>query len=214
VGGDATLARGRWDCGLIFLLFVLMTVLALMNIITGIFVNEAIETAKQDQELMVAATMEHSRDYLLKLKTLFGEMDANENGKIAKDDFERHMKRNSVKMLFSMLGIDVSDPVSFFRLLDVDGSHELEIDEFVMGCMRFKGASSMVNIECSILETKQLVAKLVSRTKRAEENLQLVQETLSNVLAHVAGDELKEHVSIPPSSRSLTSGGTEFPVGP
>ena len=80
--------------------------------------------------------------YLRNLNELFHQMDTNLTGSITLDDFMEQMNQEDVKLNFAMLGLDATDAVSFFSLLDVDGRVELEIDEFVMGCMRFRGNSS------------------------------------------------------------------------
>ena len=100
-----------------------------------------------------------SRKYLRNLNELFHQIDTNHRGSITLDDFTEQMNQEDVNLNFAMLGLDATDAVSFFSLLDVDGWVELEIDEFVMGCIRFRGNSSTVNLECSILEAKQLMVK-------------------------------------------------------
>ena len=84
-------------------------------------------------------------------------------------------------MNFAMLGLDATDAVSFFSLLDVDGRVELETDEFVMGCIRFRGNSSTVNLECSILEAKLLMVKSLVRQKRMQEKLSILVSDLQDI---------------------------------
>jgi len=173
----------------IFVLFQLVTVLAALNIITGIFVNDAVEMARLDSDMKVQQEMEQNRRYLKTLHELFQEIDTKKHGVITLDDFKEQMGREDVIMLFAMLGLEVSDAVSFFSLLDVDGSVELEIDEFVMGCMRFRGNPTNVNLECSVLEAKQLLVKSLTRQKRMEEKVFAI-EGLVEGLCMVLGVDL------------------------
>merc|ERR1712136_369859 len=126
--------------------------------------------------------MDENRRYLQNLRELFQQMDAHDHGTITLEDFTTQMERQEVRMNFAMLGLDVSDAVAFFKLLDVDGSVELEIDEFVMGCMRFRGNRSNVNLECSVLEAKQLMVKSLTRRKRTQQKLSFIESVLENIL--------------------------------
>jgi len=167
----------------VFVFFVLVTVLAALNIITGIFVNDAVEMSRLDAELKVQHEMDQNREYLQHLHELFHQIDTKSHGAITLDDFTEQMEREEVRMLFAMLGLDVSDAVSFFELLDVDGSIDLEIDEFVMGCMRFRGNPSNVNLECSVLEAKQLLVKSLTRQNRMEEGLVILEGLMEGLCA-------------------------------
>merc|ERR1712136_557120 len=129
--------------------------------------------------------MDENRYYLQNLRELFQQMDAHDHGTITLEDFTTQMERQEVRMNFAMLGLDVSDAVAFFKLLDVDGSVELEIDEFVMGCMRFRGNRSNVNLECSILETKQLMVKSIHRQKRVEEKFVSLEKGVDDICANL-----------------------------
>ena len=166
---------------LVFVLFVLVTLLAAMNVITGIFVTDAVQMARLDSEMQVQQEMDENRHHLQNLRDLFQQMDAHDHGTITLEDFTTQMERQEVRMNFAMLGLDVSDAVAFFKLLDVDGSVELEIDEFVMGCMRFRGNRSNVNLECSVLEAKQLMVKSLTRQKRIQQKLSFIESVLENI---------------------------------
>merc|ERR1712135_267274 len=67
---------------------------------TGIFVNDALEMAQRDREMV---------------------------------------QRHEISATFTSLDVDKSDAVSLFRALDIDQSEELDIEEFVMGCMTLRG---------------------------------------------------------------------------
>merc|ERR1712136_361587 len=112
------------------------------NIITGIFVKEAMDMAHLDRDL----------------KVLFERIDADGGGTMSLEEFEAHMESDELRVLFSLIGLDVEDAVSFFKVLDVDGSNELQIEDFVTGCMRHKGNSTM-DLECSVMDIKKMVKK-------------------------------------------------------
>merc|ERR1712107_821679 len=164
-----------------FVLYVMVAVLVALNIITAIFVNDALEMARLDKDMHARHEVEENRAFLQTLKDVFKKIDIENKGTISSHEFSEHMERDEVKMQFVMLGLDVSDPETFFQLLDVDGSVGLEIDEFVMGCMRFRGNPSNVNMECSILESKQLLMKSITQQKRLGEKVAVLEKHMVSV---------------------------------
>mmetsp|Transcript_29910 Transcript_29910/g.79638 ORF Transcript_29910/g.79638 Transcript_29910/m.79638 type:complete len:751 (-) Transcript_29910:255-2507(-) len=142
----------------LFLFFILVLVLAVLNIITGIFVKEAMDMAHLDRDLQMQLELEENRYFLRKLKVLFERIDADGGGTMSLEEFEAHMESEELRVLFSLIGLDVADAVSFFKVLDVDGSNELQIEDFVTGCMRHKGNSTM-DLECSVMDIKKMVKK-------------------------------------------------------
>merc|ERR1712136_375299 len=157
--------------GLILVFFVVLSVLAVLNIITGIFVNDAIEKARSDHELLVAREIEQNLDVRRQLKNVFKRLDTHHRGCLSLNDFCEQMEDREVQAIFSLMGVEVTDAKAFFQLLDVDNTELVELDEFVMGCMRFKSKSSQVSMECSILEIKKMTEKSLALERITNENL-------------------------------------------
>jgi len=141
----------------LFVLFVLLMVVVVLNVITGIFVNDAVAFARMDEDMRMQAELQESRQLTDRLNSMFRDIDTSSNGSFTLEDLKAQLQRHEVNMLFSLLGIDVSDAVSFFNLLDVDGSGSVQIEEFVMGCLRLQGRSGMMNMEINIQETGRIV---------------------------------------------------------
>uniref|UniRef100_A0A7S0ZYP7 EF-hand domain-containing protein n=1 Tax=Noctiluca scintillans TaxID=2966 RepID=A0A7S0ZYP7_NOCSC len=160
-----------------FLFFMLVLVLAVLNIITGIFVKEAMDMAHLDRDLQMQLELEENRYFLKKLKLLFERIDADGGGTMSLEEFEAHMESDELRVLFSLLGLDVQDAVSFFKVLDVDGSNELQIEDFVMGCMRHKGNSTM-DLECSVMDIKKMLKKQVVGVTELGEQVQRIASSL------------------------------------
>lgn len=145
--------------GLLFVPFVLVTVLAAMNIITGV-VNDSLEAASMDRDLLIQMDMEDNRNLLLKLRAVFNTMDEDGGGTITEDEFNTHIQSDEVKHIFNQLGLDTVDAAKFFAILDTDGNSALEIEEFVMGCLRFKSKGETIDIESAVIERKLLSKRM------------------------------------------------------
>merc|ERR1712136_630674 len=158
--------------GLLFVVYIATMVLSLLNIVTGICVNNALEMAQLDRDLMMKFELDRKAAYVGCLEKVFRELDQDHSGKISFDQFVQHLERQEVSALFSVLGIEVSDAISFFEALDVDGSHELEIDEFVMGCLNLRGNVRNVDMNTLLRENKRLMQRIGKTAKRTETQLQ------------------------------------------
>uniref|UniRef100_A0A7S1F9F9 EF-hand domain-containing protein n=1 Tax=Noctiluca scintillans TaxID=2966 RepID=A0A7S1F9F9_NOCSC len=138
-------------------LFVLVMVVAVMNIMTGIFVNDALLMASMDRELVEQEQKARSNENIETLHTLFKEIDGDCTGKITLDEIQQIMDRKDVKAIFATVGLEVSNATSFFKLLDVDDSNSLEVDEFVVGCLRIRGMARAVDLQTLMYENKRVV---------------------------------------------------------
>merc|ERR1740117_2356431 len=72
----------------IFILFIIFTLFALVNIVTGIFVESAMQTSNQDQEVIVNEGMEEKKLYFEALERVFSELDGDDKGVITLEEFE------------------------------------------------------------------------------------------------------------------------------
>merc|ERR1719383_1690900 len=66
----------------IFLLFIVITVLAMMNVINAIFVNDAIETTRMDMDLRMQGEMAQNQYMLDRLTVIFRQLTIAQSGDV------------------------------------------------------------------------------------------------------------------------------------
>jgi len=167
----------------LFFMFILFTVLAVLNIITGTFVKEAQDMASKDHHVQLQAEFEENRLLLRNLKELFNRMDERNTGCVSLFDFERAMNQQDVRLRFAQVGLDIQDATSFFKILDQDDSEELSIEEFVMGCMRFKGRANRMDLEVMIMDTKKLMRKMARMNEKYSDRLGNIEDAVARTVA-------------------------------
>merc|ERR1712003_170298 len=116
---------------LFFVMFIAFVYFAVLNVVTGVFCNSAIENAQHDQELLIHTQISQKNEYVSNLRELFLKVDIEESGVITISDFEAHLKNEAVQAYFASLDLDTFDAWTLFKLIDADESNIIDIEEFV-----------------------------------------------------------------------------------
>ena len=170
--------------GLLFMSFVSMMILVLLNLVTGIFVNDALEQSWLDRDLMVKLEMERREGDMERLTQIFARVDSAHIGSITKGQFLVCWDMPQVRALFSVMDLDTSDAISFFESLDVDGSKNVNVEEFVMGCMKLRGSAKTLDMATVLRESRRISDKLARHSTCLENqltNLELQMTTIERV---------------------------------
>jgi len=168
-----------WFYALFMSLFTCFTLFALLNIITGIFVEGAIQRAQNDKEAKIQDELEEETSKIQKLEEAFAEFDAEGTGFIELSAFETILSDPRVKAYFRSMGLHVSQAYHLFRLLDLDCSGTVNTSEFVMGCMRLQGGAKNVDVATLMYENKRMMLKWVTFMDFAEEQFNLLNDSVA-----------------------------------
>jgi len=85
-----------------------------------------------------------------------------------------------VKTYLGALGLDTCEVEGLFKLLDVDGSGFVDLDEFVMGLLRLKGMAKTVDVATLMFEHKKLSKQMGHLEVVVEENCSKVVHALES----------------------------------
>jgi len=135
---------------LLFALYIAFAVLAMLNVVTGVFVDSAVQSSTKDQE----------DDFVLRMRELYNKTNLNGDGRLTWGAFELQLQKQDVAEYFQNVGINVSEAKSLFELLDVHDSGEIDADEFVMGCLRLRGPAKSVDLVTLMYDNKRMLGKL------------------------------------------------------
>ncbi|CAK9095104.1 unnamed protein product [Durusdinium trenchii] len=153
---------------LIFLVYIAFTYFAVLNVVTAVFCQTAIDSAQNDHTTMMHAILANKEAHLQKVKDLFNRLGAEKSGEITYLMFEEKINAPEVREYFSSLGLDVWDAWSFFKMLDLDESGAVDMEEFLMGCLRVRGSAKAIDIsKCLALEIQDHSIQLLS-TRRCK----------------------------------------------
>jgi len=133
---------------------------AIMNVITAVFCQSALESAQNDQSLVVEEHIAGLEVHVGRFRELFNHLDSDHSGSLTLAELETNLKDEVFQAYFSSMDIDVHDAWTLFSLLDNDNTDDIDIDEFVMGCLRLKGVAKAVDIIKVHFETRGLTKKV------------------------------------------------------
>jgi len=151
--------------------YIILTQLAVLNVLTGVFCQNAIDSAQHDQDLVTQAMMAQKESYVNKIQEIFKSIDTDGSGTLTIQEFRRHLGSETIKAYFESLELDVSDVWTLFKLIDTDEGNMIDLDEFVTGCMRLKGAAKCIDVAGMNQEQKWMSKRLTRFMKRTEARL-------------------------------------------
>lgn len=141
------------EMGLIYVLYITFTVFAMLNVVTGVFIESVMKHANSENELR---TMHN-------VQQLFKMLDIDNKGEITWDDFEMSLHKPEMMAFFKTIDVDISHAKNLFEVLDVDGSGCINADEFMDGCLRIWSPSKGLDLRVLVRDVNR-VAALVEKS--------------------------------------------------
>lgn len=147
---------------MLFIFYVLFTMLAVLNIVTGVFVDNAAAAAKTQRDYIIEKEREVKETYIRELQNLFWQMDDDESGTLTAAEMQQLVKDPKMAAYFTALGFEPHDCVRLFTLLDTDSSGTVDIEEFLDGCLRLKGFARSIDVHFIMVLIHRLQKQLLS----------------------------------------------------
>jgi len=128
-----------------FYSYVAVACLVLMNLVTAVIVENAMDTSRNDHEQQVQEKEAKQQRDIKELQHLFTLMDADGSGTLSWDEFKDSFEDERMAMKWMLLDFQQEDCHELFALLD-DGDGEIETGEFFDGLQKMRGGASSKDI--------------------------------------------------------------------
>jgi len=132
--------------GVLFSVYMAFAILAVMNVITGTFVQSAMERATQNDELRKVH----------QARRFFTSIDRNHEGVITFEEIEQNLDSQELKDFFRSIDVDLSDAKHLFDMLDAHNTGRINFNDFLGGCMRLHGPAKALDLVLVMRELKEL----------------------------------------------------------
>merc|ERR1719440_824884 len=135
-----------WFTGLTFTAFVAFALLALMNVVTGVFVQTALLSARDEEDTFMTT----------QIIALLNVASAGANSAvITMNEIKESLDDPQTAKEWKSIGVQAEDARYLFRLLDLDGRGEVSFEEFLGGCLRLSGSAKAVDVLTVMQEARR-----------------------------------------------------------
>jgi Ca2+-binding EF-hand superfamily protein len=132
-------------CWVYFYAYIAVSVFVLMNLVTAIIVNNALDNAKVDENHAIKERELAKKQELKGLEELFSKMDSDGSGTINWDEFKQAFADEEMSKKWKLLDFEPEECKEVFNLFD-DGDGEIETAEFFKGLGKMKGQAQSKDI--------------------------------------------------------------------
>jgi len=162
---------------LLFVAYIFFTNLALLNVVTGIFVDSSLNAARSDRQMVIQEEMIRQGVHQNELKSLFQEADVAGTGRLTLSQLAEYLSDEHVKAYLKVLEITYKQPKDLFKTLDADQDGMIDADEFIKGCMQLK-CEQAADLCSVVIEVKSHFHEIMNAISSVE---QLIRSPGSNV---------------------------------
>lgn len=145
-----------------FMFYIALVALAVLNVVTAVFVEYAMKMAAEDRDLVIQDYLEKESKFSKDAQAVFQEADADDSGAITFAEFTGHLEDLRVQAFLRSMELDGVEAVRLFKLLDADGNGSIEIDEFVQGCMCLRGSAKTLDLAMLLFEQRKAMKRWMS----------------------------------------------------
>lgn len=151
----------HWTNGLVVFVFIFFTTFALLNIVTGVFVESAVAAGRQDEHEVFQKILDGEKSSIKRIRQLFKHINEDDDDYISRDELESKLVEPEVRLLLKSMGMGAQQARGLFDMLDLDGSGHVTLDEFISCSMRVQDASHL-DILTILHENKSMRRKMRS----------------------------------------------------
>lgn len=173
----------------LYALYIAFSVLCVLNVITGLFVENASSASAADEEQIVIEEFEARVRWFEEVKKLFTSM-VGVDGHIDYRSFQRLVENVKIQACLRKLGVDVyqTSTKSLFQILDFDGTGMVDLEEFAMGLQMLHGDAKKIDLARIQREISKIrkTLKSLSRDMRAPDS-SMMSHSLSPAALHASG---------------------------
>lgn len=165
----------NWFWGYVLTGYIAFSYFTVLNVMTAVFCKRAIESAEQDEQNIMQRFHDDQRRLKRRIEQLFHIFDGlEEDGAITLCELESFFDQDEVRAIFQSLDLSARDSWTLFKLLDEEGNGDINLMEFMDGCLRLRGPAKALDIACVMDESRRIKRKVIladQRLKHLESNV-------------------------------------------
>jgi hypothetical protein len=155
--------------GAVFVCYIVLIFLGVLNVIAAVFVEVAMSKAKGDHQLALAEEYQSQQEVAHELIKVFHLIDVDDTSHIVLNDWSAFIRSEVGKDFLTFFEVDAARALSLFKMLDLDDDGEVQIQEFVVGFMRMHGFADKLQqheLETALHMNKMLLRQSLEEMQR------------------------------------------------
>eukprot|EP00435_Cladocopium_sp_Y103_P043986 s173_g12.t1 len=165
----------------LFILYIILTVFAVLNVVTGVFCNTAIESAQSDKDIAIMKQMRKHDAQVQALRHIFKEIDHDKSSHVTLGELQEALSAKKLSSFLESMGISTQDVSTLFMIIDTDRSGMIDLEEFVSGCMQLHGPAKSLQMAQMSHEnrvTRQVIKHLANSVSAIKKQLQVLSDLI------------------------------------
>lgn len=144
---EPLLAVSPFMC-LLFSIYIAFVIFCVLNIVTGIFVENANKLIINDEERMIIEDAEKRKRWVEEVQQIFTDSDQDCSGEINYQEFDAMLNDVRIQAYLHKLGVDweLYSTVGLFEQLDYDGSGTIDKTEFFLAMQNLHGPARSIDM--------------------------------------------------------------------
>jgi len=187
----------------VFIVFVMFTNLVLLNLVTGVILENVLSISRREEEKALQKEEAHRIKIVMKIHSLFDSVLGNDlhAGDLSLDEFRRACTNPNVCRQLDDLQIARYEAEELFVLMDTSKRGYINIDNFIEGCLRIRGVARAKHLLGVQYDVQKVWSKLSLQLDEAEDRLTSeIERTAGLVQAahfHHGGGDGREKAATP-----------------
>lgn len=140
-----------------------------MNILTGVFVENAMKLAEPDVAEIVMEKRKADAQEVQELKRLCSSLDVDGSGLISEAEFAVQMRNPSsyLRTYLEGLGLDKMAVKRFFAMLsDGSGTQEVDVETFAQGCLKIRTPATALDMMSTAMTAQAMRCQMQAMEER------------------------------------------------
>jgi hypothetical protein len=183
---------------LLFMAYIVFFFCVMTNTITSLLVEGTINSASNDLQGIIVQELKNKDKYVSMLREWFNQADEDKSGCVSLEELRDCLDDPDMVAMVSAMGIQVMDLKQFFGMLSCSGQREVDLETFVVGCIKMRGEARSMDLQELIFEHRSFANFCHMQFKELHK---LMDASNSTVRSTLLG-------SSPPSTKRYSRKGT------
>lgn len=170
----------------VLLLYVLMTVLGVLNVITAVFVEAAMGKAKADRQLVLGEEQEIRRQMAKELVEIFKAIDTDDTKTITHDEWTSFLRTDAGREFVLLFDLQEVEAQMMHELCDTLGGGNLVLEDFVTFFLGFGKSVRKMDMQFSAQLQKSSSRQLLRHTDALSVRIDEVDQHVKQIAKVVA----------------------------